>query len=135
MRVAVVSVPAHRELPRDYVAAVAKGVESMGHQVEIIDGYVEDGRRLPAFDYIIVTAEQTSLFGGKLPDALGHVLRGAASLTGKKSAAFLKKTYPFTGKALANLMRVMEREGMFVNWSEVLLSAAHAEEIGKRILS
>jgi hypothetical protein len=42
---------------------------------------------------------------------------------------------PFTGKALANLMRVMEREGMFVNWSEILLSVPHAEELGKRILS
>ncbi|MDR0638419.1 MAG: hypothetical protein LBG27_05900 [Spirochaetaceae bacterium] len=135
MRVAIVSVPAERKPPCDYVSALAKGVESMGHRVEIINAYTDDGRRLPAFDYIIVAAEQTSLFGGRLPDMLGQVLRGPSSLSGKKSAAFLKKTYPFTGRALANLMRVMEREGMFVNWSEVLLSVPHAEELGKRILS
>jgi hypothetical protein len=134
MRVAIVSVPAERKPPRDYTSALAKGVESMGHRVEIIDAYTDDGRRLPAFDYIIVTAEQTGLFGGRLPDVLSRILRGPASLSGKKSAAFLKKTGPFTGKALANLMRAMEQEGMLVNWSEIILSALHAQELGKRIL-
>jgi hypothetical protein len=32
-------------------------------------------------------------------------------------------------------MKAMEREGMLVNWSEVLLSAPHAEALGKRISS
>jgi hypothetical protein len=134
MRVAVVSVPAEQKPPRDYVSALAQGVESMGHRAEIIDAYTDDGRRLPAFDYIIVMAEQIGLFGGKLPDALPRILRGPASLSGKKSAAFLKKTGPFTGKALANMMRAMEQEGMFVNWSEIILSAPHAHELGKRIM-
>jgi hypothetical protein len=135
MRVAIVSVPAERKPPRDYVSALAKGVESMGHQVEVIDAYTDDGRRLPAFDYIIVAAEQTGIFGGKMPDALTRVLRGPSTLSGKKSAAFLKKTGPFTGKALANLMRAMEKEGMFVNGSEILLSGPQAQELGKRIFA
>jgi hypothetical protein len=135
MRVAIVSVPAERKPPGDYITALLKGVESMGHRVEIIDAYTDDGRRLPAFDYIIVTAEQMGIFKGRMPDVLPRLLRGSLSLSGKKSAAFLKKTGPFTGKALANLMRTMEQEGMFVNWSEVILSAPHAQELGKRILS
>ncbi|MDR1096003.1 MAG: hypothetical protein LBL31_06415 [Spirochaetaceae bacterium] len=135
MRVAIVSVPAGRKPPGDYVVALSKGVESMGHRVEIIDAYTDDGQRLPAFEYIIVTAEQTGIFKGKMPDVLHRLLRGSTSLSGKKSAAFLKKTGPFTGKALANLMRAMEQEGMFVNWSEVILSPPHAQELGKRILS
>jgi hypothetical protein len=135
MRVAIVSVPAQQKPPSDYIAALAKGVESMGHRVEIIDAYQEDGHRLPAFDYIMVTAEQAGFFGGKMPGALTRVLRGAANLSGKKGAAFLKKTYPLTGKAMANLMQALEREGILVNWSEILLSPAQAEELGKRISS
>ena len=61
-------------------------------------------------------------------------LLASASLAGKKGAAFLKKTGPFfVNKALCNLMRVMEKEGMMVNWSEVLLSSDHANAMGKRI--
>jgi hypothetical protein len=135
MRVGIVSVPAERRPPGDYITALVKGVEMMGHRAEIVDAYADDGRKLAAFDYVIVTAEQKSFFGGKMPDALTQVLRGAASLQGKKCGAFLKKTYPFTGKAMANLMRTMEHEGMVVNWSEIILSAPQAQELGKRILA
>jgi hypothetical protein len=68
-----------------------------------------------------------------MPDALARFLALTSTNEGKKCAAFLKKTYPFTGKAMHNLMRAMEHEGMMVNWSEILLSPAHAEAIGKRI--
>jgi hypothetical protein len=34
---------------------------------------------------------------------------------------------------MANVMRAMEKEGMVVNWSDILLSAAQAESLGKRI--
>jgi hypothetical protein len=52
---------------------------------------------------------------------------------GKKGAAFLKKAGPFTGKAMANVMRAMEKEGMVVNWSDIIFSAPHAEALGKKI--
>jgi hypothetical protein len=34
---------------------------------------------------------------------------------------------------MSNLMRAMEKEGMLVNWSDIILSASHAQELGKRI--
>jgi hypothetical protein len=108
-------------------------MESMGHRVDVIDAWTEDGFRLPGYEYIVVTAEATSLFGGKMPDALGKMLSGGSGLVGKKGAAFLKKTSPFTAKAMANVMRAMEKEGMIVNWSDILLNAPHAEQLGKRI--
>jgi len=132
MRIALVSVPAKRGSTPDYVSALAKGMESMGHRVDIVDGWTGDGIRLPAYDYIAVAAEQVSLFGGRLPEALGRIL-AAGSIGGKKSAAFLKKTCPFTGKALSNLMRAMEKEGLLINWSDIILSVPQAEAIGKRI--
>ena len=134
MRVAVISVSARRNGVQDHVKSLAGGMESMGHRVDILDAWTEDGYKLPAYEYIAVCAEPASFWGGKMPEALSKILASASSLTGKKSAAFLKKTGPFfVNKALCNLMRAMEKEGMLVNWSEILLSPAHANAMGKRI--
>jgi menaquinone-dependent protoporphyrinogen IX oxidase len=133
MRVMIISVPSQRKAPADYVTALAKGIESMGHRVDIMDAWTEDGVRLPGYEYIIVAAEAVSFFSGKIPSCLSKVLSSASSLSGKKSAAFLKKGGLFGNKALSAVMRTMEKEGMFVNWSDVLLNAPHAEAMGKRI--
>jgi hypothetical protein len=133
MRIVIISVPAVRKPPPDYVTALQKGMASMGHQVDIIDAWTEDGFRLPAYEYIVVTAEQVSLFGGKMPEALSKILSAGTGVGGKRGAAFLRKTGPFNGKAMANLMRAMEKEGMLINWSDIILNPPHAEALGKRI--
>jgi hypothetical protein len=134
MRIAVVSAPSQRKGIPEYVKSLARGMESMGHRVDVIDAWTEDGFRLPGYEYIAVCAEAVSAWGGKMPDVLPKVLSAGSNLVGKRSAAFLKKTGPiFITKALANLMRAMEKEGMLVNWSEILLNPAQAEALGKRI--
>lgn len=133
MRIVIVSAPAQRKPAPDYVSALAKGMESMGHRVDVLDAWTEDGFRLPGYEYVVVIAEAVSLFGGKMPEALSKTLSSGSGLVGKKGAAFLKKTGPFTGKAMANVMRAMEKEGMIVNWSDIIFSAPHAESLGKRI--
>jgi hypothetical protein len=107
-------------------------MEAMGHRADVLDAWTEDGYRLPGYEYIVVCAEAVSFFGGKMPGALAKIL-SASHVDGKKSAAFLKKTGPLTSKALSNLMRAMEKEGMYINWSEIILSALQAEALGKRI--
>jgi hypothetical protein len=133
MRIAIISAPAQRKGVPDYVKALAKGMESMGHRADVIDAWTEDGFRLPGYEYIVAVAESVALFGGRMPEALGKILSGGSGLVGKKGAAFLRKTSPFTGKAVANLMRAMEHEGIVVNWSDIILNAPHAETLGKRI--
>jgi hypothetical protein len=134
MRIVVVSVPSQRKGIPDYVKALAKGMESMGHRVDILDAWTEDGFRLPGYEYIAVCAEPASTWGGKMPDALSKVLGAGSGLVGKKSAAFLKKTSPFfINKALHLLMKAMEKEGMSINWSEIILSVPQAEALGKRV--
>jgi hypothetical protein len=134
MRIVVVSVPAQRKGIPDYVRALVKGMESMGHTVDVLDAWTEDGFRLPAYEYIAVCAEPVSLWGGKMPDVLPKVLGAGSGLVGKKSAAFLKKRGPFfVNKALYGLMKAMEKEGMKINWSEIILSVPQAEALGKRV--
>jgi hypothetical protein len=134
MRIAVVSASAERRGIPEYVKSLARGRESIGHRVEILDAWTEDGFRLPGYEYIAVCAEAASTWGGKMPSALSKILASGSGLVGKKSAAFLKKTGPFfANKALSNLMKAMEKEGMRINWSEILLNAPHAEALGKRL--
>ena len=134
MRIVVVSVPAQRKGIPDYVQSLAKGMESMGHRVDVLDAWTEDGFRLPGYEYIAVCAEPASTWGGKMPEALSKVLGAGSGLVGKKSAAFLKKTGPlFVNKAFYTLMKAMEKEGMTINWSEIILNAPQAEALGKRI--
>ena len=134
MRIAVISVTSQRREVPQYVKSLAKGMESMGHRVDVLDAWTEDGFRLPGYEYIAVCAEAASLWGGKMPEALPKILSSGSGLIGKKGAAFFKKSGPlFINKALSNLMRAMEKEGMLVNWSEIILNAPHAEALGKRI--
>ena len=133
MRIAVVSVPAQRKGIPEYVKSLARGMESMGHRVDVLDAWTEDGFRLPGYEYVAVCAEALSLWGGKMPEVLPKILSAGSGLVGKKSAAFLKKTGPFfVNKALSNLMKAMEKEGMLVNYSEILFNAKQAEVLGKR---
>ena len=133
MRIVIISVPSKRCPPSDYVQALAKGMESMGHRVETIDAWTGDGRCLPGFEYIVVVTEPVSFFSAKIPETISRFLAAGSGIGGKKSAAFVKKGGIRTGKTLAILMKAMEKEGMVINWSDILLNAPHAEGMGKRI--
>ena len=133
MRIAVISVPSRRRPPPDYVQSLAKGMEMMGHRADVIDAWTDDGMRLPGYEYIVIVTEQTAFFSAKIPEALPKILSATSGIGGKKSAAFLKKGGVRNSKTLANVMKAMEKEGMVVNWCDILLNAPHAEAMGKRI--
>ena len=133
MRIAVISAPARRGASSDHAQALAKGMESMGHKVDIIDAWADDGMRLPGYEYIVIVSEPVSFFSAKIPEALPKILSVGSGIGGKKSAAFVKKGGLRSNKALTNLMHAMEKEGMMVNWCDILLNAPHAEAMGKRI--
>ena len=133
MRIAIVSAPAARKPIPDYVKALRNGMVSQGHLVDIIDAWTEEGFLPPAYDYIAVAAETVSFFRGGLPAPLPKMLGVRGGLGGKKSAAFLRKTGLFTAKGLGRLMGAMEKEGMVVNWSDIILNASHAEALGRHI--
>ncbi|MCL2557497.1 MAG: hypothetical protein FWE09_03370, partial [Treponema sp.] len=104
-----------------------------GHIVDVINANESDGARLPGYDYVAIVTETLSFFSARLPDAVKKILDSARALGGKKGAAFVRKGGFRFNRALAVLMNAMEKEGMVVNWSDILLSVAHAEAMGKRI--
>ena len=113
--------------------ALASGMESQGHTVDIVDGVHDVNTRLTVYEYIAVGTEVTSTFGGKIPEKVAEYLKSSGMIGGKRAFAFVLKGRFGVDKALARLMKVMEGEGMFLKYSEVLTSAVEATEIGKRL--
>jgi menaquinone-dependent protoporphyrinogen IX oxidase len=113
--------------------AVAAGIESQGHTVDIVDGAHDVNTRLTVYEYIVIGTETSSSFGGKIPEKVAEFLKSSGMVAGKRCFAFLLKGRFGVSKGLQRLMKVMEGEGMFLKFSEILTSAAEATEIGKRL--
>ena len=113
--------------------SLARGIESQGHQVDIIDGDHDVNAKLTMYQYIAIGSQTLSNFSGKLPDKVGHYLGSSGMVAGKRSFAFVTKNMFGAAKALARLMKSMEKEGMFLKYSSILNSPQEAEEIGKRL--
>lgn len=134
MRVAVVFVSeGKRDKLLGISKALASGIESNGHTVELVDGARDVNVKLTVYAYIVVGTEITSGFGGKIPEKVGQFLKDSGMIAGKRSFAFVLKQKLGAPKGLQRLMKVMEGEGMYLKFSEILSSVAGATEIGKRL--
>jgi hypothetical protein len=134
MRVATVFFPhTNRERLMHLARALARGIESQGHEVDLIDGSRDVNAKLTIYGYIAVGTEATNLFGGKIPQRVSEFLSAAGIVAGKKSFAFVPRRLIGGTRTMKRLMNVMEHEGMFLKLSDTLSSVEEAEEIGKRL--
>ena len=112
---------------------LAKGLEAAGHRVDIIDGLEDSNVRLTMFEYIAVGCESLSFFTGRISDRIPSFLANSGMISGKRSFAFAIR-HPFSARrALSRVMKCMEKEGMYLKFSDVLLSASHAESVGRNL--
>ena len=109
---------------------LVRGIESQGHIVDLIDGRQIREKKLTIYRYIAVGTESVNLFG-KIPTLITESLKAAGSISGKKSFAFVQKSFFGAQKALLWLMAFMEKEGMFIKFSEIFSNPIEAEEVGK----
>ena len=134
MRVAVVFVPqAKRDKLLEISKALASGIESKGHRVDLVDASRDVNTKLTIYEYIAIGTEVVSLFGGKIPEKVSEFIKASGAVNGKRSFAFVTKKAIGADKGLQRLMKQMEAEGMFLKFSDVLSSPAEATEIGKRL--
>jgi menaquinone-dependent protoporphyrinogen IX oxidase len=134
MRTAVVFFATNaRDRILNIARSLARGIESQGHQVDIIDGNHDVNAKLTMYQYIAVGTEPLSNFSGKVPEKVGHYLSSSGMVAGKRCFAFVTKNVFGAAKALGRLMKGMEKEGMFLKYSTILNSPQEAEEIGKRL--
>ena len=111
--------------------SMARGIESQGHQVDVINMY-EEGIRLTIYDYVIIGSEPVSFFSAKVPPVISKFLENAGTVSGKRCSAFINGGLR-KGAALQTLMRTMEHEGMYLKFSEVIKKNDEALAIGKRL--
>jgi flavorubredoxin len=134
MRVAVVFFGGKRRAKiLEICKALGHGIEAQGHQADVVDGEHDVNTRLSIYQYIVVGTEAVSTIKGKIPDRVGPFLAGAGQVSGKRSFAFVLKSFLSAPRALARLMQAMEKEGMYLKNSSILTSAVEAEEVGKRL--
>lgn len=134
MRAAVVFFStSSRERILGLAKALAKGIGQQGHQVDIIDGDHDVNAKLTMYQYLAVGSQTLAGLGGKLPDKVAQFLGSSGLVTGKRSYAFVAKSSFGSARALARLMRTMEKEGMLIKNSAVLSSPQESEEIGRRL--
>ncbi len=133
MRIAVVyHAEKNKTLLRDLAKGVARGLEAQGSTVEVINSR-EFSSRLTLFNYIVIGTEVTGTFGGAIPASLAKFLEATGPVGSKRSCAFIPAKGMRRQKSLLQLMKVMEKEGMFVTDFDVLTSPEAAEVVGKKL--
>ncbi len=113
---------------------MAKGISSSGeHIVEIFDMSLEQGKRISAFDYVVVISQAEGLFSKKVPSLVSVFLKAAGTISGKRCSCFISSNCLRKNRVLQNLMNIMESEGMYLKLSDVLKNADMAFAVGKRL--
>ncbi len=134
MRAAIVFFAgSNRDRILNVARALGRGIEAQGHQADIIDGDHDINTKLTIYQYIAIGTEAVSAIGGKIPEKIISYLGSAGMIAGKRSFAFVSKTFLGSNRALSRLMKGMEQEGMFLKFSEVFRSDVEAEAVGKRL--
>ena len=111
---------------------LAIGLEAQGHEVEVVDGIRDINSKLTAYQYIVVGTESLSMTG-KIPARVAPFLSSAGLIQGKRSYAFVAKSFLGSNRALVKVMRAMEHEGMYLKNSGVLKSPEEAQAIGAHL--
>ncbi len=135
MRVCVLYAPASKgnDKMKAIANALAEGISSQGHMVDVFDMTLEIGKIVSFYDYLVIGTENTTFFGGKIPASVSLFLKSAGSLSGKRCLAFITKGGVRSMKTLQELMKTMEKEGMFLKKSEIINKNDFGRAVGKHI--
>lgn len=135
MRVALVTfIQGDQSGSRSILSKLENGSASRGNQVEVFDGFKDLlNTRLTIFDYIAVLYKPSGFFGGKLPSRIAEFLATSGTVAGKKGCALVLK-HGFSGaKQCRSLMKILEAEGLMLDYFDIVRDEEHASAVGKKI--
>ncbi len=113
---------------------MSKGISSSGqHIVELVDMNLEQGRRVSAFDYVVIITRANGFLSKDVPPVVSTFLKSAGTISGKRCSCFISKNCLRKQRVLQSLMKAMEDEGMYLKLSDVLKNADMAYAVGKRL--
>ncbi|MGL4987364.1 MAG: hypothetical protein ACRC5H_09560 [Treponemataceae bacterium] len=119
---------------KEILARFEQAVKNKGSSIEIFNGEEENSQIHPAlFDYITVVVPADPIWGSKLPKKLTTFLSTNTSLSGKKGCAFVIKAGLTSGKMSKVLMAAMEKQGILLDYFDIIKSAQQALRSGENI--
>ncbi|MCQ2981868.1 MAG: hypothetical protein MJ178_03845 [Treponemataceae bacterium] len=135
MRVLILSFLSNdNETHKKILGELDKACTAKGNQVDIKNGNLEsDTLRTTGYDYIAVVVQASPLFGAKVPEKLPFIMAQCGTVTGKKGCALVVKRGFSSEKMCTKVMYYMEKEGMKLDYFDVILNADHAPSVGRKI--
>lgn len=115
----------NEEILNELISCLSK----KNHQVTLLDGMSRDEQRLTSFDYLIIATFSEGFFGGKISERVHECLSQGGHVSGKKSCALILKKGFSLNKACKSLMSIMEKEGMILDYSNIVDSIEKAQTI------
>ena len=113
--------------------AISNGLESQGNiKADVFNMAVDTAKRLTIYDYMVVVSEPISFFSGKVPAFISKYLENAGTVSGKRAACVISGGAR-SSKALLNLMKITEGQGIILKTSEVVKNADEAKAFGSHL--
>ena len=136
MRVALVHFlsPVKNSNHKGILQKLENAVINKGCQIDIFNASTDySTMRLTGYDYISIIVPSSSLFGSNLPEKFDEILDNCGNLTSKKGCALVVKSGFSSWKTCKNLMKAMEKQGVLLDYFEVVDNPDHAAYVGKKI--
>lgn len=134
MRVAIVAFNARETEDRAIVSKLGALASAHGHSVDtFMDGVSPESVRLSLYDYSVVVTRPVGLSSRVLGGALSEFLASSGTLKDKKGCAIVLSRGLFSQRACREVMEAMEKQGMCVDYFEILRTEADVEKAGRNI--
>lgn len=118
----------------DIVKKLEQTAVSCGHQVDIKTGLTDyEELHLPGYGYIAAVVKPASFFKARLPEQFAEAFSLGGSSQGKRGAAIIIKKGLASNKVCRQTMRAMEKEGIMLDYSEIISSVDQASYAGKKL--
>lgn len=112
--------------------SLSMALESKGNLCDVIDIKSDNDKKLTIYDYLIIVSEPVSYFSGKVPENIGKYLENAGVVSGKRAATVIVGGL-LKQKAMSNLMRIVEGQGIILKTSEFIKSEGEAKAFGSNL--
>lgn len=110
-----------------------KAAVGNGHTVTILNEKDATNLHFAMYDYVTIVTTPSGMFSAKVPAKMTEILKSHGNLTGRKGAALVSKSGFLSNKMCRITMKAMEREGMVVDYFDVIDSPGFATHVGKKL--
>ncbi len=117
----------------EIISNLEKSATANGHTVTVLNEKDATNLHFAMYDYVTVVTVPTGIFSAQIPIKMTEILKSHGNLTGRKGAALVVKSGFFTNKMCRLTMRAMEKEGMVIDYFDIIDSPGFATHVGKKL--